>query len=99
MPDGFAGDQTVHQEYDWTEIRPTVAIIETIERYEHTAGRSAAGGLDRPLGHYLDTEALNQVVQDAPAAYISLNLDDYTVTITNNTVQVTVGSPPPTLPQ
>lgn len=88
MLDDAARDDGVRQRYNWQEIPPSVAIIETIERYTETTP-GTKDGLSKPLGNYLEMDALKSLVCGDLPTSITFGIEEYTVTITKNTVRVT----------
>ena len=86
-------DKGIGCEYEWSEIHPSVAVIETIERYQHTESDGDPSGIARPLQHYLATDALDTVIQSDPTMAIALTIEDYAVEITENAIHVTTHDP------
>lgn len=74
--------------FDWRDTRPSVAIVETIECYDHANPGAESRGLQTPLQHALETDALDSLLRSAPAIELSVTIEAYQVTIQENTVTV-----------
>ena len=85
----LCADEGVHCKYDWSEIHPSVAVIETIKRYQRNELNREPSGIPEPLQHYLETDALDTVIQSDPTMAIALTIEDYAVEINENAVHVT----------
>lgn len=87
MPDDDSREE-VRQRYDWQEVPPCIAIVETIERFDaSTSGPN--GGLTEPLGTYLEVDAIDTLVQNDLPKTLSFEIEEYTVTLTEDAVSVT----------
>lgn len=82
--DADGGDGAVHRQYDWTEIPPSMAVVEAVA---DAAGRDATA-ID-PLYECLDPDALNLLVgsngrpMDGDTT-ISFHFGDYRVTVADD---------------
>ena len=81
----------VRCDYEWSITPPSVAVIETIEQYQHSTPGEAASGIDEPLQHYIATDALDTALKSNPTMAIAFTLDDYIVEIDEQTVCVCQG--------
>lgn len=76
------GDGAVHRRYDWTEIPPSMAVVEAVA---DAAGRDVTA-ID-PLYEHFDPDALNTLVRSngGPTAdgdaTVSFHFGDYRVTV------------------
>lgn len=84
--------EALHCEFAWSETNPSIAAVETIGVYEDEV-TGVEGGLDAPLYHYLDPEALDALVQSKTPTAIVLRLDEYHVAIHENIVRVSLRKP------
>lgn len=79
------GDGAVHRRYDWTEILPSMAVVEAVA---DAAGRDATA-ID-PLYEYFDPDALNALVGSNGRSMadgdttISFHFGDYRVTVASD---------------
>lgn len=89
--------EVVYRQYDWSEIPPSVAIVKTIEHYEDENESGQTSGLDEPLYHYFDADAVNTLVRDDSPVTITLSIGDYHAEIDDHTIRITPGrlSPQP----
>lgn len=78
----------VQRHYDWSNVSPSVAIIETMAVFEHGEPRRAADVLETPLNEHVSTDALDALVRNDTLTAISLIISDYHVLITGNTVGI-----------
>lgn len=86
--DSWIGD-VLRCRFAWSEIEPSVALLEAIRVYE-AEGHAGPGGLTEPLGHHIDTDALDTLVKSDRLLVVGLRLEDYRVEISENVVHVTV---------
>ena len=70
-------DDSIHAQYDWTEIAPTLGVIETVADLVETD----EADLD-PLFDYIDPEALNSLVRPRGADAVSVSFDYATYQVT-----------------
>lgn len=91
--DNDSAEERVRQNFDWQEVSPCFAVIETIELYDKTYGTSSS--LEQPLGTYFDVDALDNLLPNELRMKISFDVEDYTVTIQETSVSVTAGSSGP----
>ena len=84
--------ESLHCRFDWAEVRPSIAVIESIGVYEDEVD-GVAGGVGEPLYHYVDPEALDALVKSQTSTTITLHLDEYHITIRENTVRVSMREP------
>lgn len=78
----------VQRRYDWSNVSPSVAIIETIAVLENGEPRGAVDVLETPLNEYVSTDALDTLVKNDSLTAISLTISDYYVRISGDTVGV-----------
>lgn len=87
MADSRGHRTEVTRTYDWTDISPSVAIIETIAEFEGEPLVHAVEDI-QPLGWFVDTDALDSIVDDAPDLALSFTFSGYQVQIDGNDVGV-----------
>lgn len=83
----------LHCRFAWSEVPPSIAVVQAIETYEDDTSDPADSPSD-PLYHYLDTDALNALVRSDAPTRLEVELEDYHVHIAGNTVSVTANSSP-----
>ena len=74
--------------FDWGDTPPSVAIVETVERFDHANSGVKAPGLQKPLQHALETDALDSLLRSTPAIELTLSIEAYQVTVQENTITV-----------
>ena len=93
--DSKSGDgEKVVCSFDRVETRPSVAIVETIKRFNHANTEAEARGLQAPLQHAIETDALDTLIQSTPAIELTLSIEEYQITLHENTVAITTHGPP-----
>lgn len=85
--------EELHCQFAWSEIRPSIAVIEAIDTYEDESEKTDDGPSD-PLYHYLETDALDALVRSEAPTTVGVDLEDYHVHIAGNTVSVTTNKSP-----
>ncbi|QLG29883.1 hypothetical protein HUG10_19935 (plasmid) [Halorarum halophilum] len=78
----------VQRQYDWSNVSPTVAIIETVAIFENGELTGAADVLETPLDEHVSTDALNKLVRNDSLTAVSLKIANYHVRISGNSVGV-----------
>ena len=84
----------LHCRFAWAEVPPSIAVVQAIETYGDET-REPADSPSEPLYHYLDTDALNDIVRSDAPTRLEIDLEDYQVHIAGNTVTVTANSASP----
>jgi|AntRauTorcE11898_2_1112593.scaffolds.fasta_scaffold04945_2 predicted restriction endonuclease len=79
----------MQREYNWEEVEPAVAILESIAAFEDGDVCKSASVVDPPLHHHVDTDALNAIVRDGSTSSIALRIADYRVQVRGKLVEVT----------
>lgn len=88
MGEPIAERSGVHREYDWDEVDPTVAILESISVFEHGDVSEAVSVLDKPLATYIETDALDALIRGENTTSVAFRIADYHVQIYRNIVEV-----------
>lgn len=89
-PEDFDG---VQHEYDWGEIAPSTAILESIATLEESDKTEVRNLLDSPLHSYFDPDALGTLVRSSQEISITLEVEAYHIQINGDTVGVTPVEP------
>lgn len=89
---GSGGSSTqVTRTYDWAEVSPSVAIIETIAAYEGETLDWAVESRDPPLNDCLDADALDALFSNDSGFELSFSFSEYYIQISGNAVAITPG--------
>ena len=88
MADSGGNSVQVSQSYDWTEVPPSVAIIETIAEYEDETLDWTVENQNLPLAHCLDADALDTLVGNGTDLSLSFSYAEYDILIHGNEVAV-----------
>lgn len=88
MADSGGASTQVSRTYDWTEVPPSVAIIETIAEYEDETLDQALENQDLPLAHCVDADALDTLVGNGTDLALSFSYSEYEILIHGNEVAV-----------
>lgn len=95
MTDSGRNRTEVTRTYDWANVSPSVAIIETIAAFEgETLNRAVED--HEPLEWFVDVDALEAIVGVAPDLALSFAFSGYQIQIDGNDVGVSLagtGSP------
>lgn len=89
MTSDDADSDGTQRHYDWTEISPTVAILEAIAAHEYGDASQRSVVLDAPLHNVVETDALAALVRSEPPATVTFPVGEYRVRIDGNGVRVT----------
>lgn len=94
MTDSGEDHTEVRRTYDWADVSPSVAIIETIAAYE---GETLARAVEehQPLEWAVDVDALESMVGDAPDLAVSFSFSGYLIHIDGNDVGVSLAGAGP----
>jgi hypothetical protein len=76
-----SGDETIHSKYDWGELEPSAAVVETVAT---ALDREAADGA--PLYGFIDPDALDEIFRSNHVSRqndvsVSFIVDDRHVTV------------------
>lgn len=94
MADSGGNSTQVTRTYDWAEVPPSVAIIETIAEYEGETLDRMIENQYPPLAHCLDADALDTLVENGSDLALTFSYAEYEILIHENEVAVapTAGS-------
>jgi len=82
--------EQIRREYNWDDVSPVVAIIESIAELEYGDASETTEVLDQPLQTYVDVEALDTLVRSESTLSITLQVSHYHIQIHRNTVGVSL---------
>jgi hypothetical protein len=85
--DPFGGG--VRRTFDWSDVDPAVAVLETIAELKDGDSADSATVLEPPLQTHIDIDSLNTIVRSEVVSSITLTIADYQVHIYDDTVAAT----------
>lgn len=83
-----SGVSGMQREYDWDDVEPAVAVLESIAAFEHGDAGDPASALNPPLQSHVDVDALNAIVREGSMSHLALRIDDYRVQIHGECVDI-----------
>jgi hypothetical protein len=86
--DGQSGG-AVQRTFDWSDVEPAVAVLETITELKDGDTVDSATVLEPPLQTHIDIDSLNTTVRSEAVSSITLNIADYQIHIYDDTVAAT----------
>lgn len=78
----------VQSRYDWSTIRPSVAVIDALATIEGTEPKELATVSETTLYAQIDPEALDTIVVDGNRVTVSFTIGDYRVRIDDDVVTI-----------
>lgn len=89
-----SGSGGIQREYDWSNISPVVAVLESIAVFEHGDPGKTGEVLDSPLQTYVETDALETIATSDKPVAVNFSTPNYRIQVHRDTVSVTAAERP-----
>jgi hypothetical protein len=89
MNDDRFGGEGIRCTFDWSDVDPAVAVLDTIAELKDSDSADSATVLESPLQTHIDFDSFNTVVRSEAVASITLTIADCEIHIYDDTVAAT----------